>query len=192
MDRYCSMDLEDLNIGELLGEVVELASYHGISLPQGFSMLVRALVTIEGVVTKLNVDVNMAELFSGKVMNDMLEEFDLKKELVSDTRAVYESAKKSLSLPALSSDMIKSVIKGQTKINIEPVGFEPLMKRVENLVSDMILCIIMASLIVSSSLICTTNMQPQILGIPALGFGGFVVALGMGIYLIIKLNKRNK
>ncbi|MBP5564615.1 MAG: AarF/ABC1/UbiB kinase family protein [Lachnospiraceae bacterium] len=192
MDRYCSMNLEDLNIGELLGEVVELASYHGISLPQGFSMLVRALVTIEGVVTKLNVDVNMAELFSGKVMNDMLEEFNLKKELVSDTRAVYESAKKSLSLPALSSDMIKSVIKGQTKINIEPVGFEPLMKRVENLVSDMILCIIMASLIVSSSLICTTNMQPQILGIPALGFGGFVVALGMGIYLIIKLNKRNK
>ncbi len=190
MERYCAMNLEDMNIGELLSEVVELAARHGISLPRGFSMLVRALITIEGVVTKLNVDVNMAQLFSGKVMQDMLEEFDLKQEMIGDAKAVYDSAKKSLTIPSLSADMMKSVIKGQTKLNIEPVGFEPLMKRVENLVSDMILCIIMASLIVSSSLICTTNMQPQILGIPALGFGGFVVALGMGIYLIIKLNKR--
>ena len=88
--------------------------------------------------------------------------------------------------------MMKSVIKGQTKINIEPVGFEPLMKRVETLVGDMILCIIMASVIISSAMICTTNMQPQILGIPALGFGGFVGAFGMGIFLIITIHKRRK
>ncbi|MCR5848081.1 MAG: AarF/ABC1/UbiB kinase family protein [Lachnospiraceae bacterium] len=192
MERYCSMSLEDMNIGELLGEVVELAAKHGISLPRGFSMLVRALVTIEGVVSKLNVDVNMAQLFSGKVMQDMLESFDLKQEMIGDSKAVYDSAKKSLVIPSLSADLMKSVIKGQTKVNIEPVGFEPLMKRVETLVGDMILCIIMASVIISSSMICTTNMQPQILGIPALGFFGFIFAFAMGIFLIIKIHKRRK
>ena len=186
------MSLEDLNMGELLNDVVELAASHGISLPRGFSMLVRALVTIEGVVTSLNVDVNMAELFSGKVMQDMLSEFDLKQEMIGDAKAVYDSAKKSLTIPSLSADMMKSVIKGQTKINIEPVGFEPLMRRVEILVGDMILCIIMASVIISSAMICTTNMQPQVLGIPALGFAGFVGAFGMGIFLIITIHKRRK
>jgi ubiquinone biosynthesis protein len=87
---------------------------------------------------------------------------------------------------------MKSVIKGQTKVNIEPVGFEPLMQRVEILVGDMILCIIMASLIVSSSMLCTTNMQPQVLGIPILGFAGYVFAFAMGIYLIITIHKRRK
>ena len=192
MDRYCSMSLEDLNMGELLNDVVELAAAHGISLPRGFSMLVRALVTIEGVVTSLNVDVNMAELFSGKVMQDLLNEFDLKQEMIGDTKAVYDSAKKSLTIPSLSADMMKSVIKGQTKINIEPVGFDSLMRRVEILVGDMILCIIMASVIISSAMICTTNMQPQVLGIPALGFAGFVGAFGMGVFLIITIHKRRK
>ena len=192
MERYCSMNLEDMNIGELLGEVVELASSHGISLPKGFSMLVRALVTIEGVVSNLNVDVNMAQLFSGKVMQDLLDEFDLKQEMIGDAKSVYDSAKKSLIIPSLSADLMKSVIKGQTKVNIEPVGFEPLMNRVEILVGDMILCIIMASMIISSSMICTTNMQPQILGIPALGFIGFVGAFAMGIFLIITIHKRRK
>jgi ubiquinone biosynthesis protein len=192
MERYCSMNLEDMNIGELLGEIVELAANHGIALPQGFSMLVRALVTIEGVVSKLNVDVNMAQLFSGKVMHDLLEDFDLKTEILGDSKALYESAKKSLTIPSLSADLMKSVIKGQTKVNIEPVGIDPLMRRVEIMVGDLILCIIMASTIISSSLICTTDMQPKILDIPALGFAGFVGAFAMGIYLIITIHKRRK
>ena len=192
MERYCSMNLEDMNIGELLGEVVELAANHGIALPQGFSMLVRALVTIEGVVAKLNVDVNMAQLFSGKVMHDMLEEFDLKQEILGDSKAFYESAKKSLTIPSLSADLMKSVIKGQTKVNIEPVGFDSLMQRVEILVGDMILCIIMASVILSSSLLCTTDMQPQLLGIPVIGLVGFVGAFGMGVFLIVTIAKRRR
>lgn len=192
MERYCSMNLEDMNIGELLGEIVELASNHGISLPQGFSMLVRALVTIEGDIAKLNVDVNMAQLFSGKVMHDMLEEFDLKQEILGDSKALYESAKKSMTIPSLSADLMKSVIKGQTKINIEPVGFDSLMKRVEIMVGDMILCIITAAIIVSSSMICTTDMQPKVLDIPLLGFIGYVGAFAMGIYLVIVIHKRRR
>ena len=192
MERYCSMNLEDMNIGELLGEVVELASNHGIALPQGFSMLVRALVTIEGVVAKLNVDVNMMQLFSGKVMHDMLNEFDLKQEILGDSKAVYESAKKSLTIPSLSADLMKSVIKGQTKVNIEPVGFDSLMKRVEIMVGDLILCIITAAIIISSSMICTTDMQPKILNIPILGFAGYVAAFAMGVYLIITIHRRRK
>ena len=155
-------------------------------------MLVRALVTIEGVVAKLNVDVNMAQLFSGKVMHDMLDEFDLKQEMLGDTKALYESAKKSLTIPSLSADLMKSVIKGQTKVNVEPVGFDSLMRRVEIMVGDLILCIIMASTIISSSLICTTDMQPKVLEIPILGFAGYLAAFGMGIYLIVTIHKRRK
>ena len=192
MERYCSMNLEDLNIGELLGEILDLATAHGIALPQGFSMLVRALITIEGVVARLGTDLNMAQLFGAKVSHDMVEGFDLKKELLSDSRAVYDSAKKSLTIPTLAADSMKTLIKGQTKVNIEPVGLDPMLSRIETMVGDMILCIIMASVIISSSLICTTQMQPQILHIPVLGFAGFVGAFGMGIYLIVTIHKRRK
>lgn len=192
MERYCSMDIEELNIGELLGEVVEAAATHGISLPKGFSMLVRGLVTIEGVIAKLNVDVNMAELFSGKVMHDMMEKFDLKKEVLADSKAVYESAKKSLTLPSLSVDMMKSIIKGQTKMNLELVSYEGMLKRIEIVMGDLMLCIIDAALFLSSALICTTNMKPKILDIPALGFVGFVAAVGFGIYILIEIVKRKK
>ena len=134
----------------------------------------------------------MAQLFSGKVMHDLLEEFDLKQEILGDSKALYESAKKSLTIPSLSADLMKSVIKGQTKVNIEPVGFDSLMKRVETMVGDLILCIITAAVIISSSMICTTDMEPKVLEIPILGFAGYVAAFAMGVYLIITIHKRRK
>ena len=66
------------------------------------------------------------------------------------------------------------------------------MKRVEIMVGDMILCIITAAIIVSSSMICTTDMQPKVLDIPLLGFIGYVGAFAMGIYLIIVIHKRRR
>ena len=192
MERYCAMDLEEMNLGDLLGEIVSAAAAHGISLPQGFSMLARGLITIEGVIAKLNVDVNMAELFSGKVMNDLVEKFDLKKETISNAKAVYESAKKSLIIPSLSADMMKSVIKGQTKMNIEVVAYEAIMKRIEIVMGDLMLCVIDAALFLSSALICTTNMQPKILEIPALGFVGFVAAVAFGVYILVAIIERRK
>ena len=43
--------------------------------------------------------------------------------------------------------------------------------------SDLIKGLLVAALIVGSSLIATTEMRPQLLGIPALGFIGYLAAL---------------
>jgi len=192
MERYCSSDLEELDIGALLDEIVALATKHSISLPEGFSMLVRGLVTIEGVVAKLNVDVNMVDLFSGRVLDEFIDDFDLKKELAYNVQAIYDSAKKALIIPSLTADTMKTIIKGHTKLNIEMVGYEKVLKRLESITGDLIVCIITAAVLLSSSLICLTDMNPKLLGIPALGFVGFVAAIVMGVYLIIEIMRRRK
>ena len=88
--------------------------------------------------------------------------------------------------------MMKSIIKGQTKMNLELVSYEGMLKRIEIVMGDLMLCIIDAALFLSSALICTTNMKPKILDIPALGFVGFVAAVGFGIYILIEIVKRKK
>lgn len=192
MDKYCSSSIEELDIGALLDDVIALATKHGISLPEGFSMLVRGLITIEGVVAKLNVDVNMVELFTSRVVGEFIDDFDLKKELAYNATSVYDSAKKMLVIPSLAADTMKTLIKGNTKLNIEIEGYEAILKRFDKIVGDMIVCIITAAILLSSSLICMTDMNPKILGIPAIGFLGFVAAVIMGIYLIIEIYRRKK
>jgi ubiquinone biosynthesis protein len=42
------------------------------------------------------------------------------------------------------------------------------------------------ALLISSSIICTTDMKPQLLGIPALGFFGYVLAFAICLYIFIR------
>ncbi len=42
------------------------------------------------------------------------------------------------------------------------------------------------ALLISSSIICTTNMQPQIFGIPTLGAIGYMIAFVIVIYVFFK------
>ena len=42
------------------------------------------------------------------------------------------------------------------------------------------------ALLISSSIICTTNMTPRIFGIPLLGFFGYVLAFIIVMYVFIR------
>jgi len=42
------------------------------------------------------------------------------------------------------------------------------------------------ALLISSSIICTTNMSPKICGIPAIGAIGYLFAFAIVMYVLIK------
>jgi len=54
----------------------------------------------------------------------------------------------------------------------------------EKLVSKMVMGLVIAALLLASSILCTTQMQPHLFGIPALGFLGYIMALGLAGYLV--------
>ena len=122
----------------------------------------------------------------------MRKNHQLFKTIKQDAQSLVASTEKAMEIPGLASDLIKNTLRGQTRLNLDLEGSKPLMEDFNRIMNNLIVCIITAALLVASSLICTTNMQPQILGIPALGFVGYVLALGLGIYLIVKSHIRPK
>ena len=61
--------------------------------------------------------------------------------------------------------------------------FSDLMRR---LVRNLVMGLWVMALLISSSIICTTDMKPRILGIPALGFFGYVLAFIICLYVFIR------
>ena len=111
------------------------------------------------------------------------------------TKQSLEAWNRSLEIPIQSSDVLKLIQRGQVKVNLNLLGSEQPFAKLDRMVNRIIICILIAALFVGSSLLCTTNMKPTILGIPVLGFIGFVFALGMSTWLFIKmlfLHRKNK
>jgi ubiquinone biosynthesis protein len=88
--------------------------------------------------------------------------------------------------------------KGELQINMQLKNIEEPVNALRRSVERLELGIMTAGLFMGSSMLCLTNMEPRILGIPIIGFLGFGCALVMAIYLVWKLrvaekaNRKNK
>jgi len=80
LDKYCSMDMGDVDMGKVLEELMMVASSHKIAMPKGVSMLARGLLTIEGVVATVSPELNIVEVAADHIKAELRQEFDPKKE----------------------------------------------------------------------------------------------------------------
>ena len=54
------------------------------------------------------------------------------------------------------------------------------------LIRNIVMGLWVMALLISSSIICTTDMRPKILGIPALGVFGYILAFLICLYIFIR------
>lgn len=186
LTKYGSMELGSMDLGKVVTELTMLAADHNISMPAQITMLGRGVVTIEGVLSRACPQVNFIQIMANHLSGSLLEEFDLKREIRHAGRSFLATSRKSLDIPAQVSDALKMAIKGQSKLNLELTGSEEPLNQLDKMVNKIVIGMITAALLIGSSLICTTQMQPQILGIPFLGILGYCASMVLFIWLFIK------
>lgn len=184
MKRYLTMDLIDIDLGLAIQEVFTIAHQHRISVPKGVSMLAKGLVTIESTISSLAPQTNIIQIAATHMAKPLLQGIDVKKELVNGTRRTYEAINKTLDMPVQLSDLLRMALKGQMKLNLEIMESDKPLATVDEMVNKLIVTIIAASLLLGSSLICTTDMAPKIFGIPMLGFIGYMGAVFLGVWML--------
>ena len=99
--------------------MMEIMKANRIGMPGGLSMLVRGLATVEGVVVDIAPNINVAQVATTRISRKFIKDFDWHNALARDARAAYESATKSLDIPALLADALRTVLKGDVSIGVE-------------------------------------------------------------------------
>ena len=192
MHHYINANLNDINLGEAIQEIFTIAHKHRISMPKGISMLARGLVTIESTVMLIDPHISIIEIAANHVTKHMFSHVDLKKELTSASKKTYDALKYTVDLPIQLSEVVNMVKKGRLKVNLNIMDSSVPLKSVNHMVNKLIVGIVSAGLLMASSLLCTTQMTPKVFGIPALGFIGYITAVGLGIWLLFTVLKERK
>jgi len=192
MNRYATADFGTLDIVQLTEELFAIMRKYKIGIPKGVSMLPRAMSTIHGTLQTLSPGMNAFEVISEYLSGYSKKHFDLKAELTSIGKRVVTSIQKSLDIPAQISDALRLLSKGFSKLNMELSMSDEMETKVSKLVDRVILALIACTLLIGSSIISTTYMQPQLLGIPALGAVGFFAAIVLVIIIIVSIVKKPK
>ena len=192
LDRYINVtSVDELDMSVLLDEVMNLASTHHISLPGKYTMLVRSIGTIEGVIEELCPELNLFEVVSSRLADRMKQNLDIENELASIGKDVLEASKKTAKIPVLASDALNSFVRGRSKLNLELTGYEDLVEQARVTIRDLVLALFACILFFGSSLLATADIQPKTPnGLPLIAAVGLVFSVSLGIYVVRKMSKK--
>lgn len=192
LEKYANVTgVNDLDVSVLLSEVMDLGNKHHITLPGKFTMLMRSIITIEGVIEQLCPELNLFELLSNKLMDRMKKNYDLKQDLINKGKGLLEAGAKTAKIPLLAADALNNLAKGRMKINMELTSYEEPLEKIGDFMVYMILSVFSCVLFIGSCILCTTDIQPMTdQGIPLIAAVGFIFSVSLGIFSVKKMWKR--
>ena len=191
IERYVAVkDLSNINMGVLMEELMSILTKYQIKMPSEFTLLVRSLVTFEGVIGELCPELNLFDLLTHKMVERMKESFDLRSKLTSLLRDVAATGADAMQMPGAVISLLRNLSKGRMKIGFELTGYDELMQKMQLTVRNIAFALFACVIFAGSCILCTTDIQPQAYGIPFIAMIGFVISVALGIYTIIKMSSK--
>ena len=187
IDNYYDLPLHEINTGRLLHEFFEILSLYRIRFSPDLMLLAKALVTIEGIGRRLDPDFNMfvhLQPFMDKIVREKVGPAHLGKEAA---RMALSFATLFKNLPRDLQAFINRLNHNRFKIDLEHRGFDRLINDLDRSSNRISFSMLIAALIIGSSLIMQTEKGPLLFGFPALGFLGYSIAGFLGLWLAIAI-----
>ena len=187
IDNYYEIPLQEINAGRLLTEFIEILTVYRIKFPADLMLLGKALITIEGIGRQLDPAFNMIDHlrpFMEKLVRDKVTPTHLSKEML---RVVQSYGALAKNLPRDLKEFINRVNRNKFKIDLEHRGLEKLITDLDKSSNRLSFSMLIAALIIGSSLIMQTDKGPMLFGFPMLGFLGYSIAGFLGLWLAVAI-----
>ncbi|PKN60492.1 MAG: ABC transporter [Deltaproteobacteria bacterium HGW-Deltaproteobacteria-11] len=188
VDLYLYKPLKDMHMGEILQEFLDMFARHRLRLPPDIFFMIKAMTEVEGLGLMLDPDFNMVEKVEPFIKDLQMQRIHPKK-LMGDFLASSTLLK---GVPFELYDLLKQFKSGKVKIGIDHQGLEPLIFGVERSSNRISFALIIAALIIGSSLIMMTRPGPTLFELPLLGLLGYALAGVLGLWLLMWIRRSGR
>lgn len=187
VNQHLYRPLKELELGNLFQQLFSLAAQYRLRVPADLLLLLKALTSLEGLGSRLDPDfdmiakakpfvrrVRMERLHPGRVAQDLwdygAEILDILREVPGELKAVLHLARR-----------------GKLKIEFEHRGLENMLATQDRISNRISFAIVLASLVIGSSLVILSGIPPKWHEVPIIGLAGYVVAGLMGFWLLVSI-----
>lgn len=189
IDRYHGVPLKDLHLGTMMGEITALLREHRLALPADLAMMIKVLVTLEGIGRKLDPDFDMAGEAAPFLQRAMLARYSPFALARRGRRAMGDAVGLLATLPTELRRLLRQARRGRVNVNLDVERLEKFGQRVEHSANRLAMAAVVAALIVGSSIVMTVPGGPKLLGLPFFGLLGFVGAVCGGLWLLVSIRR---
>lgn len=187
IDKYYGVPLKQLKISVIIEEILEIMIHHQIKIPSDLTLLVKSLVTIEGVGRDLDPDFDMVAHTKPFAKQLISKKYSLTNLWDRGSGSLRELFNFFEVFPKDFLWLIQNLRKGELIIGFQHKGLDKLIHEIDRSSNRLSFSMIIASLIIGSSMILSQPIGPFIFGYPAIGIIGYLFASFLGLFLIISI-----
>jgi ubiquinone biosynthesis protein len=192
LQEFASAALRTVNVGEVLKRLTRIMTDHSIRMIPGFYLLSKSLVTLEGIGYRLDPDFNLmehVEPFARRLIGEQYGPLHIAKETAA---AAFDYAELFRDVPAEMRDLLHLIKAGRLRIEFEHRGLGPLFHEMDKVVNRIVFGLVLAALVIGSSIVVLSDIPPKLYGLPLIGIAGFLSAGIMGFWLLVSMVRNKK
>lgn len=184
--------LKELNLGRILNDMMNIAAQYQISLPSDLVLLVKALTQVEGLGCQFDPDFDLVRVARPFLINQYRQRYNprywIKRfgDNLMDLKDFFEM------LPADLKPLYNMLRSGRIKSEFNMEGLEELRQTVDRSSYRLSFAIVLASLVIGSSVVIHADIPPKWNGLPVLGLIGFLGAAVVGFWLLYDFLKNRR
>ena len=189
---YQHAQLREINLGTLLSEVAAVMREHSLVLPADLALLFKALITLEGLGTRLLPRFQLIDHATPFVQRLLVERWKPKQMAARASGAVRELGRALRAAPRLVETLSRRLADDGVAIRLEVREIEDFSRHLERSVNRLTIGMVTAALIVGSSILMALSGAQQSFAGWFFGATGVAIALVNSLWLIHTIRRSNR
>jgi len=187
LDHYHGVPLKHIDFISLLTDLLALMRNHQLKLPPDLAMLLKAFFTLDGVGRKLNPDFDIVEHMTPFLDQVMANRYSPSAIAMRSWRHSKDLVRVLSGLPRDLRRLVGAARRGGLLFNVDLTRLDHFGHQLDKAANRMTIGLVVAAIIVGSSIVMTVEGGSRVMGIPIIGFIGFLSASIGGIWLLISI-----
>lgn len=188
--QYLEVPLNEIRVGEFLGEIFRMTNKYQIRIPNEFTMIAKTLITLESIISKLDPQLNIMEIakpITKELMGEMYSPHRIKQMMGEGLLDISKLVKE---IPSSLLNALHRLEKNDMNLLLQLKNEERIIKTLNKIANQLSFSVALLALsIVISGFIVGLSLQGDAFS----PFGSIFVTLGllasvtMGLWLIISI-----
>ena len=191
VDTYHGVPLAQLSLASMLADVTGILRKHHLVLPADLALLIKAFVSVEGMGRNLDPDFHMAGEALPLLRKALHARYHPKALAQRSWRSLNRIVDLLTAVPDDLARLLRSVRHGGVQVHIDIQNLQRVADQLDRAASRLTAGLVVAALIIGSSIVMTVGGGPQLFGLPAFGLLGFVGAV-VGAVWLVRSSSRSK
>lgn len=189
VEKYYVRDFHKNELSTILLELKDIIIKHGLKVPTYFFLFARSLITIEGVIEKLDPELDLFEIVRPYLRKSATKKYNpilMGKKIAN---SFIELTNYMEDFPSDLKNAIRKINSGQIKVDLTHKGIDPMVHTLQRITKQLIAASIAVAFIIGAALFIIYEVHPLFKGLSIFGLTSFMLAVLLIFRMYLNIRK---